>query len=365
MPSNVAHTLFATDSIEAAFPERSPLPDELRAPLTLGAQGPDIFFHSRRRRPVALGYGAILHRKGIGGFVARFVETARERPLMSVEGVYAAGVITHAVLDRALHPYINYRAGWVDPADPASSGRKQNHVFLERLLDTALLSERGFRSYPAFGFLSGIRLPGRQAWRITSRSRTALRYASRRAQNDAHLAKRIRNAYFDALQYYEQLEATDLRRLAALIDSESHVPKWLHALHPPAVPSGIDVLNRKRAPWAHPCDSTVRSDAPVLELWEKALDRSRRLLLCLGEAWHGKRPLRVPQPGSPGSPHATNAAGEAILPDTPLETAVGNHNLADGFRAPEPCRRRYADPFSLEDALRDVARQFHEAARQA
>ncbi|MDR3139628.1 MAG: hypothetical protein LBT95_08140, partial [Treponema sp.] len=76
MPSQILHTLFGEDVISGIYRrigrdfgivadkalEKIRL--HYKAAFTLGCQGPDIFYHNQRARPVALEYGALLHRRG-------------------------------------------------------------------------------------------------------------------------------------------------------------------------------------------------------------------------------------------------------------------------------------------------------------
>ena len=75
MPSQLAHMLLAEEACGLAFGSPSAFRDAPAHPfLVLGAQGPDIFYHNRRRKPSGLHFGALIHRKGYGRLTAAMVE---------------------------------------------------------------------------------------------------------------------------------------------------------------------------------------------------------------------------------------------------------------------------------------------------
>ncbi len=142
MPSHISHALFAEDVIASVFG-----PDHFRRHLnamTFGAQGPDLFYHTRRTRPSCVMFGSLIHKKGYGTLaanMARSVLTSQET-IDSNSAAYLLGFTTHAFLDRKLHPYINYRAGWVEDGQADTEKYRHSHVFLERIIDVLLLREK-------------------------------------------------------------------------------------------------------------------------------------------------------------------------------------------------------------------------------
>ena len=120
MASHVAHLLFAEESATQAGQEL----DRKDSYYVLGAQGPDLFLHSQRRKPRGIQYGGLLHRKGFASFAASLAVGSSEAQR------YAAGFITHVVLDRGSHPFINYFAGWWDRGRPETRRYQHMHPFL-------------------------------------------------------------------------------------------------------------------------------------------------------------------------------------------------------------------------------------------
>ena len=109
---------------------REQIGGNLRNVFALGCQGPDVFYHSQRLRPVALEYGSLLHRLNFGVFSAALLQMAL--PVSCPAGecqsstpahAYALGFMTHAALDRYCHPYIVYKS--FDPNAERGSLRKQ------------------------------------------------------------------------------------------------------------------------------------------------------------------------------------------------------------------------------------------------
>jgi hypothetical protein len=92
MPAQILHSLFGEDVIAEIFSRIHPrfggaaekamekIRGEYKAAFALGCQGPDIFYHSQMRRPVALEYGALLHRRGYGVFTAALLKMGLPDP---------------------------------------------------------------------------------------------------------------------------------------------------------------------------------------------------------------------------------------------------------------------------------------------
>src|SRR5690606_6736764 len=136
MPSHIAHTAFAVESL-AQLGRADLLGSRDHEYLVLGSQGPDMFYHNQRTMPSGISFGSLLHRRSYGSFCAEILAWLVSENLGpdSAAGKYLLGYITHAILDRYMHPFINYFAGWYDPADPETEVFRFAHPFLERILD--------------------------------------------------------------------------------------------------------------------------------------------------------------------------------------------------------------------------------------
>ena len=142
MPAHISHLLFAEDVLRQAVPNAGGLLERAGNLFRCGAQGPDIFYHSQRTRPVALRHPdppprVWQHGGAHGADGAHHGAAHRDRGPAASR--LSAGLPTHAELDRHTHPYIICRAGWVRRQDPASERFRRCHTFLERLLDVAAL----------------------------------------------------------------------------------------------------------------------------------------------------------------------------------------------------------------------------------
>ena len=160
MPSHFAHLLFAAEALRGALGGKA---DDLLAAhgnlFRFGAQGPDLFYHNQRTMPTGLRYGVALHRHGYGSFVERMVQEAHRLSLGpgSDLGTFILGFVTHAPLDRATHPFINFFSGGADANDKESRRLYHAHPFLERIIDVMVLKERFVRAPSEFDFLSQVR----------------------------------------------------------------------------------------------------------------------------------------------------------------------------------------------------------------
>jgi hypothetical protein len=290
MPAQLLHALFGEDVIAeiyrrigprfgiAADKAREKINREYRAVFFLGCQGPDIFYHNRRTRPVALEYGGLLHRRGYGLFTAFLLKmglpdpppdgadtrTGRREKEIGALGAYSLGFMTHAVLDRFCHPYIVYKSQYPDPAggrkaEPSQGALKSPlgrgaHPFFERILDVLMLRflrGREVSSWDQEGILAGtLEHPPPGLKELLCRALTA--GFPERAGKDQKLARRIDNAFFDAARFYRLTDPQRTRLYGSGSPDTEIDPGVLIYLYPEQLSSGIDFLNTGRRPWYDP-----------------------------------------------------------------------------------------------------------------
>lgn len=394
MPSHFAHYIFARDLLNT-LPETvaKSLNESCDSFLALGAQGPDIFLHNRHRRPAGLNYGIILHRKNSGLYCASLIRQFAHKPIDSPSGAFTLGSISHVVLDRLFHPYINFRAGWVEPKQPQTYSYRVNHPFLERIIDVKLLESRWGMTPNEFDFAHRVNCDTRTALPVLHAVRRALRAATRRGRNDMLLGRRIKNAYLDAMDYYRHTNSIDYARATREIRaSEEELPFWLGIYHPPVLPPDIDFMNDARAWWRHPCSGNRYSNESVYDLYDRALSHGRMLYTAAYEAWYGSRPKRAVDESNetrelatgsrdgygfgsgydahgsdgpsgsddarPGVNIPTTAPGTTTDPLPPhglsVERLVGNGDLSDERIEGEPCERKHFEVLDFERTLRHI-----------
>ncbi|WP_455382892.1 zinc dependent phospholipase C family protein [Salinispira pacifica] len=337
MPSHITHLVFAEESVSRFYGPDSVLTRRHGTLFALGAQGPDVFFHNQRTMPTGIRYGVLVHRHGYGKFLASMVSEARSTgaDFDSAQAAFLAGYLTHAVLDRHTHPFINYFSGWVDPDDNYSTRYRSMHPFFERIVDLFVLSRfRGIdlNSYDFFSRVDcGVELPAE----IERMEAFALLESYRRTNRDGELVERLRNAYRDTMGYYRYSNRVTPARLREGLRREQSGElgnRWLAILHPFALDPAVDYLNEKHTPWCDPCDDSRTFAASFWDLMHNALEESVELLGLLQAAWVGDQTLRT------------------------LEERVGNGGLSDTTGRSSPCRKRYSRPLPLVELLSRLRR---------
>ena len=339
MPSHIAHALLAEDLLVAPDRPDIPTPDDTsRRLLVLGSQGPDIFLHNHRRTPRGFRYGALLHRKGsdlLLAHVAARIATLRSRVHRERALALAFGYIGHVWLDRFVHPYINYHAGWRGVPD-RDAQRPAMHAFLERLIDVQLLDHLRGCSVRDYDFYR--RLP--RSWSNGSLPpasiAAAIRAALVSANTDTRLPTRLGNALCDALDYYRSTSRLDAdyfhrARRAELRGAVGF--RWLAVVHPPADLIPFESLNTEHRRWYHPCDRRIASNDSVLDLYRAALERSI---------------------GSCRVFHTAMMTGRY----SDVAVDIGPHNLNDGISSDPPCRKRIAEPLPVLDLYRRIKHHY-------
>ncbi len=339
MPSHLAHTVFARHAFEdSGLLSKG---DALSPFAVLGAQGPDIFYHNRRSKPSGLHYGGLLHRKGYGSFLGntaaflkRHADSNHADSNRDDAFAYIAAAATHAVLDRAAHPFINYFAGWHRPG--ADEMLRFTHAFLERLIDYATV-KRFRRSKPAqIDFAGMIDLGPALPTELERAIRFGLRSTFSRSGRDSKLSQRLANSYHDAMGFYRFTNMLTADVLRERIHSGVFRPRALTIVHPPWLPDDIDFLNEKHREWLHPCDEDIRSTESFWDLYTAARYAARDAVGRIGRVWK--------QPGE----HATREVARAV------RDAVGDVNLTDGLYENTTCRRVHSDPLPLPQFIEEL-----------
>ncbi|MDH7483498.1 MAG: zinc dependent phospholipase C family protein [Spirochaetales bacterium] len=318
----------------------------------LGCQGPDIFYHNQRTRPVGLEYGSLMHRRGYGSVTAvllgEAIQESQHWEVPRQELAYSVGFAMHPFLDRALHPYIISRSGSGGNA-AETVAHALYHIFLERLLDAAFLEvsrdEPWMRAFlPWLGLVD----PGQPAVygfrqkEMLAEPACALAGAlvpllvralttayPERAGRDKLLEQRLAHVFTDAAYFYEHTDpVTAGNRINATarggIDA-SHARYLAAILYPIQVQGDVDVLNSRRDEWLHPCEGTGASHASVHQLFDEAVDAAKATLL---QAWEA------------------NEQGE-------IATAIGTASLSTNDAEGRRCQPRHFSPLPLERLLND------------
>jgi hypothetical protein len=305
MPSQILHTLFGEDVIAAIYQSLSPrfglvadkafkrIREDYRTAFALGCQGPDIFYHSQGRRPVGLEYGTLLHRRGVGVFTAGLLKMGlpdpppdeedilqgrRERGINAL-GVYALGFMTHAILDRAVHPYIVYKSQRIPaPAGedfPETSRRARYHAFFERIIDVLMLKKlRGEDAarWDQEAILARIcEDPPLGLKELLARA-LVLAFPER-AGKDGKLMARIDNTFADCARFY-RLTSPRRTSLDSTGGKEALSLEVLVYVYPERLGEDIDFLNLNREPWYYPAGDSGEDRRSFPELYAEAAARA-------------------------------------------------------------------------------------------
>ncbi len=295
----------------------------LRPLFYFAAQGPDFFFHNGFSRPSGRTFGSLLHRRSIGAVARSMAERLQAEPGGELQA-FLLGFVTHAFLDRAAHPFIDYFAGWEDPDRPETRRFYRCHAFYERIIDVTFLRQR--RSLAAVeldaaGLMScGPALPLAVAGALAGALRSSFGGLDMTADAEA----RVQNAYRDSSGFYEFTSKPEYRARAAASDRSGPDRRRLALFHPAALPAGIDFLNAGHRRWVHPCDDSRASSASFGELFDGAVAPAAAAVAAAAEA----------------------AAGG---PAAEVEALVGNSSL--NTESPATGRRRNCEPLPLPEIL--------------
>ncbi|MBY9081968.1 zinc dependent phospholipase C family protein [Paenibacillus sp. HN-1] len=237
----------------------------------LGCQGPDLLYYYGFlpwKKDIQAGLlGDLFHGSDCGPVLMEFWDRVLELPDAQREqaSAYFAGFVTHHLLDRNLHPYINWKAGY----------KYRDHQRFEILLDTVFLAWlNGGRTWELAGWKqidAGPELPASIVSILhdtaTSHYTEAAAFPQsgwQEAYRDVVLAQRL---LFDPHGWKKKI----VRGTNA----------GLFYRKPNPAETKLDVLNERKAPWRHSAlYSEVRTES-VPELWELALAEGRAVLGAL------------------------------------------------------------------------------------
>jgi hypothetical protein len=330
------HALFGEDLLAAL--DRAlccPVEEACLPVFVLGCQGPDIFYHSQMTLPVGLEYGTLLHRRFYGSFTAALFDLAL---LQGAEhsgdlAAYAWGFATHAILDRACHPYIVYKTA--KPGKEGRGGEHNLHAFFERILDTLMLEELRGRPAASWDQESLARICGDPPRGLRELLAEALRRAfPERAGRDGKLSRRIDNALRDSAFFYRHTDPgkTSFRRPAEQSALQRRILEKppLTCLYPENLPRDIDYLNREHRPWHYPLVEGEQDTRSCPEIYAPALDAAVETLGPLASEYREKGFL---------------SGNENIA------RRIGNGGLSIQDREGKPCPATRSEPLPLERVL--------------
>lgn len=238
----------------------------------LGCQGPDfLLFHSfwpwkKDSEPVRL--GNLMHTQNCGPFLIELWERAVNLPYAErQEGMlYAFGFLTHHLLDRNLHPYINWKAGY----------KHRNHQRFEIALDTVFMKKyKNIETWQTQTWKEIDVGPLLPASILSILHQTA---ASQYAELNGQITEQMWNeAYQDMVLAHKCLyDPAGWKKTILWGQTRRLFYQKLSTEE-----EQLDYLNEQRAEWRHSAlYSEVRTDS-VREQWEQALEDGRRVLEAL------------------------------------------------------------------------------------
>ncbi len=313
MPSQLAHLIFALESLKP-FLDLAPLLSDLSldpdsplsefnhqalVALNHGAQMPDMFYHNRRSKPSGLYISVALHRRGFAQVTKSLLTKASGK--LDLPTVFSLAFLSHGILDRNLHPWINFRSGWVVPSQSHTDAWRHLHVVCERLIDHYCCSWKNMKN------LNSALFPKLYATdlvpEIASRLVDSLKQVYPRCLNDTQLQERFENAKNDANGFYHwsmglsSTEYCDLaKKTQACLHARSNgyvetaeqedILHYVSLLHPRVV-NGIEPCNQtilsllsnsNRQEWVDPCYKTQVRTESLQDLWGQALKKSHTVI---------------------------------------------------------------------------------------
>ncbi len=272
MPNVWTHILFGNRAAgEAGF---MPAKQEQTA-YQLGCQGPDPFFYHRFfpwQKDGAAVIGDRIHHKHCGSFLMDMIQQGLKADI--VTKAYIGGFVTHHILDRTAHPYINYRSG--------TEGNR--HQKLEIIIDTLLMKRyRKVDTYKTAVYKE-IDL-GADLHQGIEELLEKLIKTHFQEEHNAMRSGYINDSYRDmirALKVLHDPSGVKNRVLGKMIEPFSYQKE---------LPRG-DFLNEQKKEWVHPAAEEETYDASFEELMADAEKEASRILKVIQLYWNGDQTLQ-------------------------------------------------------------------------
>ncbi len=290
--------------------------------------------------------GSLIHRRSLGSLCANMLGDcwskgySTEHPLV----IYSFGFITHGILDRHFHPFINYFSGWYDHSKPHTKAFRYNHSFYERILDVLLYKEFLNQKWMTDLVLTP---PGSRAqnfaeyFTIAPHDRDVLVpfltqsifKTYEKTQTDTKMSQRITHALADSSGFYQYCDKAVSKRVDQIIEN-TPAPiqnlKWTGLLHPTFLPSDMDFLNTSHQTWQDPCGFGEWIQSSVLDLWNQALRESCSIIAWITTQWNTKN---------------TDWLGG-------VSQIIGNSDLRNTRPSDKLCTLEYCEPKDLFQVLK-------------
>lgn len=267
MPNIWTHILYGERVAKEAGLED--LIKENRNYFQLGAQGPDPFFYHNffpgKRKPLTA-LGNKIHREQCGKFLTNMIRYG-VKDKDSKRHAYILGFITHHLLDRSTHPYINYRSG--------NEGNR--HQKLEVIIDTLLMKRwKNVETYKEKVYKE--LYIGKSLYEPIKEMLTHL--IDDTFPEDTHT---FPSDYVN--RSYQHM----IRALKILHDQTGLKNKLLKELVAPfsyqKQVDDVDYLNEKETKWIHPTNDQEESTESFLTLFHKAEVEGIEILSLVDEYW--------------------------------------------------------------------------------
>ena len=333
MPSHITHALFAEQVWLRVFGSHPP--KHLSPWLVQGSGGPDFLFSGVRRQPSAEKWAHRLHHEGYGRVTAALAADVaaahrKSEPPADAMEAYLYGFSTHAVLDRQVHPLVNYFSGWEDPEDPESDHLRFCHSFMERIIDMIILRDMKGLNVKDWNHARRRPAPETNGKLLTPLLANAITAAYPGETDIGELKIGITNAFQDDSDFFALFDPAvpgGGPAEAEAMEQRGDLPRRILALfYPEEIPPG-DFLNEDGAGWLDPRSGGRKRRESFIDLYTAALNEASGVMQKV-----------------------RNLVRDGVSP-TGLSESLGNGDLNDPTEATGENPLRYCEPMDISPLI--------------
>ncbi|MGI6508991.1 MAG: zinc dependent phospholipase C family protein [Erysipelotrichaceae bacterium] len=286
MPSVLSHCLCGEDAAKKCSNKNfQDLIKENEKIFYLGCQGPDPFmfyhhfpFQNKERVKTVRNCSRLIHKGKVNDFFSALLKYAKKKDDAQLF-VYVGGFFSHHALDSIAHPYVNYQTG------SAYKNNLRLHQIFESQIDLALLTLKGIKPEDYRADRKIVKLED-SAEKIAEMLSHCIKEVfdyevtledAKDSLDDMARAEKVFTHSKGKYKFFKYLEKLMKKPNVAV-----------NMMMPLEYDEKMDAMNYGRELWHSPVDLTFASNETFMELYDKSVNQTHKILELLSEYVDGK-----------------------------------------------------------------------------
>lgn len=281
MPSIVTHYSFASEVYKKLYPEIQERTD--KETMTIFAQSFDYFYYYNfldfKRGKAIRDIAKMAHRSNTQLYFINIIKYILKNNLQDNKEIlgYLYGSLTHYTLDTTCHPFVFFKTGVYYSNMSATAKYRGMHTKMEKNID-AYYSKVQFKK-PLYKLNIVKEIIPRHTF--SKELLSTIDWVYKETYNKENIGKYVKKAYKNARNLYRFLiqDKSGIKiKLYSFIDIFKRKGLILKHYSFHIVDEDLKFLNLEKNHWCHPCDDSIISDASFLDLHDKAVRKTLKII---------------------------------------------------------------------------------------